>query len=406
MFKITSSVFCGKNHQELKQLLSKSDLVSCYIDGIRSDVEHPLTGNDLTMALFAFERDYERDKHAVDAYKNLVKYLASLGSVKDFALDAVANWAITQASFRGSGVRAENILEHFKSLLAHNNITGPDPKVLEKIQTIFSSRFISVTSPDQAQDLYNLAKSYPGTTTSAQIEKESGIKLNGLLSADCSATIITGIEQGKPILVKVLSGDYEKKVAELLDLNNPSIENLMPMKICKVTVAQEDVRYLKISGPHLCAIMPHYPTDLARVGRLLSPEDLYKGGIAMEKTLTFIHSKQLVHMDVKPANIFLTTSGNWILGDYGSMVQNGTKVVSTTESFLPEHVIGRIAARPGFDFYMLAASLVALVTPNIQDILKDKTLLSDTEKIKNIISGVDHVLLQNLVLKLLDRYEQ
>jgi len=407
--KISSCSFAGKNHEQLKELMSMSAELKPIIDNIRNNIERPLTGNDLIQTLIHYKHQSEQGK--LGAFEFVVTKLKSLGCIEgDMAVDLVANWALEQVTevndqfSTASGPRQE---EYFKSLLAKMYITRPKNDVIWKIQRMFSSRYLGVTTAEQAVELYELAKSYPGTTTAACIEKEFGVKLNGLLSAESDTAIITGVDSGKPVLVKVLSGEgavSEERAEKELKLQNPSTETLMPLRICKVDIPKEDAPELKLVG-HVCAIMPHYPTDLAKVGRLLSKADLYNGGLAMVNALTFIHSCNLVHMDVKPSNIFLTTSGNWVLGDYGSMTPIGALVFSTTSMFLPEPVVKKKRARPGFDFYMLAASLVSLLTNDLHDILKNGQMLSDTQKIEMIIATIDHEPLQNLLNELLSKFE-
>ncbi|KAL0047618.1 hypothetical protein WJX82_007839 [Trebouxia sp. C0006] len=62
----------------------------------------------------------------------------------------------------------------------------------------------------------------------------------------------------------------------------------------------------------------------------MSKTAIETGGRRMLRALEYIHSKRLVHMEVKGNNIFVDMFGNWWLGDLGSAVQMGGFVHSTT----------------------------------------------------------------------------
>ena len=56
--------------------------------------------------------------------------------------------------------------------------------------------------------------------------------------------------------------------------------------------------------------------------------------------------------------MFVDMDGHWWLGDLGSAVAVGRSVVSTTEWFSQERLMGK-PAKPEYDWYMLAVALVA-----------------------------------------------
>ena len=83
----------------------------------------------------------------------------------------------------------------------------------------------------------------------------------------------------------------------------------------------------------------------------------------MIEAVSFLHSKGIVHMDIKGDNIFINEKGDWLLGfiyyifiyllfidyyvilnwqlgDFGSSKLIGQPITSTTESFYPENLFG------------------------------------------------------------------
>ena len=56
--------------------------------------------------------------------------------------------------------------------------------------------------------------------------------------------------------------------------------------------------------------MPWYVGSLINLPQL-NEELIYKGGVRIKEALLFMHSKHLIHMDVKPANVLVDTNGLW-----------------------------------------------------------------------------------------------
>jgi serine/threonine protein kinase len=83
-----------------------------------------------------------------------------------------------------------------------------------------------------------------------------------------------------------------------------------------------------------------------------------RGAERMVVALDFIHSKDLVHMDVKPGNVFLSNMSEWFLGDFGSCRRKGEPIISYTECFYPVSLFGE-AADPKYDWYMLLVTILS-----------------------------------------------
>ena len=109
--------------------------------------------------------------------------------------------------------------------------------------------------------------------------------------------------------------------------------------------------------------MPHYTKTLAEVPQL-SERAIARNIPRMISALEWIHSKNLVHMDVRAPNIFVRYDGCWVLGDFDATVANGnngygkygaTHYPNKLSFPDPLNPFGKIIvpASPEIDWYML-----------------------------------------------------
>jgi serine/threonine protein kinase len=95
----------------------------------------------------------------------------------------------------------------------------------------------------------------------------------------------------------------------------------------------------------------------------------------MIDALEYMHSLDLVHMDVKGSNIFIDQAGDWFLGDFGSTCVKGETVITSTPSFYPTN-LGGVSAYPKYDWFMLLVAILIEMMPKKQEWY---TELCDTE---------------------------
>ena len=62
-------------------------------------------------------------------------------------------------------------------------------------------------------------------------------------------------------------------------------------------------------------------------------------------------------MILQADNFFVSSNGNWWLGDFGSAVKTCEPITSTTELFNPQRFLRVTPALPAYDWYMLAVAL-------------------------------------------------
>jgi serine/threonine protein kinase len=81
--------------------------------------------------------------------------------------------------------------------------------------------------------------------------------------------------------------------------------------------------------------MPRYPVTLEMLSHPLDTEAVSKLIQQLSTALALLHQFKLAHMDVKPSNIFVTSQGDFLLGDFGSVRRFGACTSATTAAFLP-----------------------------------------------------------------------
>jgi hypothetical protein len=81
--------------------------------------------------------------------------------------------------------------------------------------------------------------------------------------------------------------------------------------------------------------MPRFPVTLEQLGRPFPVESVAKLLLQLSTALRLLHAAGLAHMDVKPSNIFVSTSGDLMLGDFGNVRVIGGKGTTTT-AYVPQ----------------------------------------------------------------------
>lgn len=276
-----------------------------------------------------------------------------------------------------------DIRERFKSLLKDEHITNPNEGVLDTIATYYSNQMLTATTPNVAETLYKMVKEMPGTETKMSVSLALGLaSINGPVWSHRLNILSAVRNRGEQLMVKVLcvkdvdpklshlftleqiqeQRDFEGAVCSLLDLAHTTLP-LVQSEVVDVVIPGTSVKEVGMAaGKYHAIVMPRFAITLAETAQL-SVDCVLSGGVRMKEALDYIHSHNLVHMDVKPDNIFLTQSGTWYLGDFGSCRHIGDKILSYTDVFYPECLYGQ-PAKPAYDWYMLAVSLLIELLPD------------------------------------------
>ena len=159
-------------------------------------------------------------------------------------------------------------------------------------------------------------------------------------------------------------------------------------------------------------LMPRYTTTVAKSPKF-PINTLLVQVTKLVSTLEYIHSKRIVHLDIKGDNIFIDANGDWFIGDFGSCKKIGECVVTTTTMFHWQKIIGE-KADPCFDYYMLLVILLIELLADKHSFLEELCSESETgvtrvskEMVANmaIKQKSDFPVLENLIMLLVDRSE-
>ena len=146
------------------------------------------------------------------------------------------------------------------------------------------------------------------------------------------------------------------------------------------------LRYFETNGTAYF-LMPYYQGQALdkrlQSGGKLNPEEARGLLLALMEGLEYIHDQGLIHQDIKPANIYMTESGDPILLDFGVAAAHNDQPANTarlgSEGYAaPEQseTAGRIG--PWTDIYALAATLYRGITGIVPVSANDrKTAIDD-----------------------------
>lgn len=95
-------------------------------------------------------------------------------------------------------------------------------------------------------------------------------------------------------------------------------------------------------------------------GRKLSIDEAVSFLEPIAEAVDFAHRKGILHGDIKPANILVSSDGHVYLTDFGLARHGNGRIFGTPEYMSPEQTLGAIDARS--DLYALGATLFALLS--------------------------------------------
>ena len=117
----------------------------------------------------------------------------------------------------------------------------------------------------------------------------------------------------------------------------------------------------------------------------ISEEQAVQWLLELLPALEYLHSRQIIHRDIKPGNIMFDDEGKPVLVDFGSALNRATKVDTTTQGEFspvyasPEQISGKGKIGPWTDLYSLAATWYEVLSgmqpePAQQRLIKDDLL--------------------------------
>jgi serine/threonine protein kinase len=192
-------------------------------------------------------------------------------------------------------------------------------------------------------------------------------RLGTLLGVGGVAEVYRAVDErlDRGVAVKLFRGDvadqlhrHEDEMRTLARLNHPSLVTVFDAGTDETTQRPYLVMEL-VEGSTL--------SDQLRLGSLTSVRTAEIGS-AVADALAYVHGQGLVHRDVKPANVLISTGGRVHLADFGiarlvdsaHVTQTGD-VLGTPAYFAPEQVSGEPVGPPA-DVYALGLVLLECLT--------------------------------------------
>ena len=274
------------------------------------------------------------------------------------------------------------VMELFKKSITKAGITAPDTRVLDTLVRRFPMQMAAVSGNDVgALDLYMEIKAMPSTTTTALVESDFQVNLNGPANPENINIIIGSRSDKTPVMVKFLIASSNHPGLSYNTLssacqNEAEVCERLHLSSTTLPFVRSEVVNVRDSNGHSrkAIIMPTYVRTVADSARLW-PASLVDGLARMIAALEHMHSLDLVHMDVKGSNIFIDQAGDWYLGDFGSTCVKGGTVTTTTPSFYPTK-LGGMSAYSKYDWFMLLVTILIEMMPKKHEWA---TELCDTE---------------------------
>lgn len=258
-------------------------------------------------------------------------------------------------------------LQKLRNALLRNNISRPDERVLGRIAIEFFGSLNAVDTDEQCLSLYRHVKDLPSTVTRAEICAQHKLNLDGsayennpnLLKANdqfgvhCVVKILKVRDGVQPYEIRNLEIEREAYAINLLQLSNPSNPYAF-IHADLLTVYDNSIEFKALKMPKYNSLIDsatYNPIVIAAQGKKIID------------AVEFMHSKGIVHMDIKGANIFVDGSGRWLLGDFGSSCPIGAQVTSCSEHFCKENTIGK-PSNQKIDWFMLLVTLIVETLDN------------------------------------------
>lgn len=120
-------------------------------------------------------------------------------------------------------------------------------------------------------------------------------------------------------------------------------------------------------------VLPYCPAGSSEllIGQLTTKNDIWKYIFEVSSGLAYLHehSPQIIHQDIKPANVLIDDNGNYAITDFGiSAEMGGADIESEDETggtfayMAPERFIDGTPPMPESDIWALGATLYELIT--------------------------------------------
>jgi serine/threonine protein kinase len=221
--------------------------------------------------------------------------------------------------------------------------------VIDRVIKRFAPRVqlaVAGMDPELAYDIYDEAHRLPATYTELELNTDFGYQINGNLIRDNDNLVIC-FKDTTPYILKILTTKEYKAMLQIKDRLPPHNHIIQITELVQVKHGKQ------------FAIMPILPTTLEGLLKF-TPTTALRFWNQMASALEAFHKIGFAHNDVKPANICLGPTGDFVLIDLGSVAKFGAQVASTTAyhpKVAKDSKLRFNIASASLDWWMLAAVL-------------------------------------------------
>ena len=240
-------------------------------------------------------------------------------------------------------------------------------------------------------DLYNRVSRRLGSSTKGAVvavDRNRNIIIDGVFATPSSTSdFYYAFDAGKPCLLKLSKQPQGVQIlqreadvyAKVYRAGPPGLSSLVPVELIALDDPRPQHASTVIQALKL-QVFVRTLEDCPYDSRLA--ELFFRVGSEVLKAMKALHAVNLVHCDIKPSNIFITSDGVVLLGDYDAVVGLGQPVFRSTQRYLPEPYRTQFSrnmllATTAIDYGMLLLTLLECVgiplTPQLQvDVVIDE----------------------------------
>lgn len=145
--------------------------------------------------------------------------------------------------------------------------------------------------------------------------------------------------------------------------------------------------------------------DKIASGQTVPAEETLRWLLSLLSALEYLHSRRIIHRDIKPGNIMFDADGKPVLVDFGSALNRATKVDTTTQGEFspvyaaPEQISGKGKIGPWSDLYSLAATWYELLAGMQPEPAQQRLVQDDLRPLPLGRTVLEQSIMQNLALE-------
>eukprot|EP00727_Mastigamoeba_balamuthi_P000829 m51a1_g10743 hypothetical protein (312) ;mRNA; f:335983-336918 len=229
-----------------------------------------------------------------------------------------------------------------------------------------------VKTPDEAASLYEASELIPRTTTRQRLRDDCGISFaehaRGFVPSR-SAVLPAFDSDNVPLMLKITEDPWMAEAEwDVYQLLQDGIEGSFLVPLRAVTLRRNRTKHVRrryargeAVVPQTVLAMPFYPQTMAQRPPPVSTAVLLRCGRCVRRALQHMHVRGVCHMDVKPSNIMVGTSGDCFLGDYGAAVRTGEHIRGSPRRSSPATRAATRRPRRPTGWLLLAVTLLVLL---------------------------------------------